>query len=246
MVEKLFLIIFTLLIGSVLDKTDADDSSVKDFDQSCREFKELMVNGNKLMFLRTNIATREPSWKALICLGCNSSRESRLLKVTSLKDKSIDWHYKEKDFLAINEILIEEDNVSTKKLGMQSILASVRTKCRSQLEPVNEGSHLELHGRERCVRHEYLRQYLKRKFDLNETDYAEMESKKDLAEEDFVHSCHQMLQRSADKNIISDTIVSIYLKVRNIFGKGLGEYDPIVARDAKSFQRQIATEKKSK
>lgn len=243
------LIIFTLIFAPGFDKSAADDSSVQSFDQSCREFKELMVSGNKLMFLRTNLAASDPTWKAVICLHCTEARESGLLKVTSLKDKSVEWHYKDKDFLALNEILVGEDDLKKEKLGMHSILASVRKTCRSVLEPVNEGSHLELQGNDKCVRHEYLRQYLKRKFSLNEISYTKLESKKNLPEQEFFQGCHQLLQQSADSNVVNKAWSSIYLAVKHFLGGGLGEYDPVVSNDSKSFQREIATEsigKKSK
>lgn len=226
----------------IVNQSTADDSSVKSFDHSCREFKELMVAGNKLIFLRTNLSASEPTWKAVICLHCTEARESSLLRVTSLKDKSVEWHYKEKDFLALNEILAGEDDLRKEKVGMHSILASVRKTCRSVLQPVNEGSHLELQGNDKCVRHEYLRQYLKRKFSLNEISYAELESKKNQPEQEFFQGCHQLLQQSAEKNIMSKAWGSICLAVVRLFGGGLGEYDPIVSHDSKSFQREIATE----
>jgi hypothetical protein len=235
----LFLLLFTFTIS-------ADDSSVQRFDQSCREFKELMISGNKLMFLRTNISAQEPTWKALICLNCNKQRESGLYRVTSLKDKSVDWHYNEKDYLALNEKLVSEDDLEKKKLGMQSILLSVRKTCRSTLAPINEGSHLELVGNEQCVRHEYLRQYLVRKYALDEMGYAEIESKKDLTPEEFFQGCHHILQKSEDKNFVKDTFASVYIAVKHFFGGGLGEFDPVVARDSKTLQRQIATDPKSK
>lgn len=236
------LIIFVFTFSAVFEKSTADDSSVKSLDQSCREFKELMVAGNKLMFLRTNLASSEPTWKAVICLNCTEARESSLLRVTSLKDKSTDWHYKDKDFLALNEILSNEDDLKKEKLGIHSVLASVRKTCRSILQPVNEGSHLELQGNDKCVRHEYLRQYLKRKFDLNDISYAELESKKNLPQQEFFQGCHQLLQESGDKNIVRKAWSSIYLTVVRFFGVGLGEFDPVVSHDSKTFQREIATE----
>ena len=240
------LVLFTLLLSLGPEVCKADDSSAKNLDQSCHEFKELMSAGNKLMFLRSNPAKKEPIWKAVICLNCNKERASELYRVTSLHDKSTDWHYSEKNFLTLNEILSGEDDHSKKKMGMQSILLSVRKTCRSLLQPINEGSHLELQGNEQCVRHEYLRQYLVRKYALNEIGYTEIESKKDLTPEEFFQGCHKVLQSSAEKNLVTDTLLTAYLSFRNFFGMGLGEYDPVVTRDSKTFKRQIATEEKSK
>jgi hypothetical protein len=45
---------------------------------------------------------------------------------------------------------------------------------------------------------------------------------------------------------VKDTLTSVYIAVKHFFGGGLGEFDPVVARDSKTLQRQIATEAKSK
>jgi hypothetical protein len=237
-----WLILFTITTCFLTQKARAEDVSVPDFDQSCHEFKELMVSGNKLMFLRSNLTPTEASWRAVLCLHCSQDRESKLLKVISTKDGSIDWRYKEKDFLAIDEILGNEDDLNKEKLGMHSILGQVRKTCRSYLDPVNEGSHLQLTGNESCVRHEYFRLYLKRKYELSEYSYAELESKKDLAEKEFLSGCHQILQATREKNVFTKTMASVFVGIKRLLGLGLGEYDPVVSRDSKSFQREIATE----
>jgi hypothetical protein len=222
--------------------SSAEALSSQVYDQSCREINELMVSGNKLMFLRSNLAATGISWKAVICLHCSASRESGLLRVTNIKDGSTDWHYKDKDFLAIDEVLAAEDDLSKETLGLHSILGQVRVACKSYLDPVNEGSHLQLTGNESCVRHEYLRLYLKRRFDLNENFYVELESKKNLARPAFFQSCRQTFKQSNDRNIILKKISAILIIVKRFFGGGLGEYEPVVSRDTKSYDRTIATE----
>jgi hypothetical protein len=222
--------------------TGADDTSVQELDQSCHEFKELMVSGNRLMFLRSNQPPNTINWKAVLCLNCNKERESGLLKVTSFKDKSIDWFFKPNDFLAIKEILSPDDDLQREIPGMHTILSDVRTKCHSYLTPINEGSHLELAGNAACIRHEYFRLYLKRKFKLTDYSYTELESKKDLSKENFYGECHQILSRASDKNLFSETYIKVVIALKQFLGSGLGDYDPVVSRDSKSFQREIATE----
>ncbi len=224
------------------ESSKADELSNLMFENSCHEFKELMVAGNKLIFLRSNDPLTGATWKAVLCLNCSAEKESTLLKVTNIKNGSTDWHFKNDNFQELSEVISSEDDVSKEALGMHSILTLVRRKCRSYLDPVNEGSHLQLTGNESCVRHEYLRLYLKRKFNLNENKYTEIESKKDLLPEEFLLSCHQIMKQSVEENSVIKVLTIAYIKIRVFFGIGLGEYDPVVSKDSKTSHRDIATE----
>ena len=243
-VKNLILILICNLITA--NKVNAFDTSNQALYQSCKEFKELMTAGNKLVFLRSDLARNNSTWKALICLECNSNKESSLIKVTNIDDGAVEWHYHEKDFLPIDEVIGTDEIPAKEILSMHGILSLVRTTCKAYLDPINEGSHLELSGREQCVRHEYLRLYLKRKYGLNESSYLELETKKDLTPNDFFKSCQNSLLQANERNIFSRTVASAYIGLKKILGIGLGEYEPIVSRDSKTFYREIANEQNGK
>lgn len=240
------LTLFMLGLSLVSTNVAAFDTSIQALNQSCKEFKELMTAGNKLVFLRSDLARNNSTWKAHICLQCTPAKESSLVRVTSMENGAVDWRFPSNNFLAIDEIINTEDDSKKDIVSIHSLLNSVKKTCKAYLNPINEGSHLQLTERESCVRHEYFRLYLKRKYSLSESNYLDFETKKDLSPNDFSKSCQETLLAASEENILTRAFSTAFISVKKVLGIGLGEYEPVVSKDSKSFYREIATDKKSK